>query len=56
MHMLPYKTLLVSVDAGVATVTLNCPQRRNAIGVQMTNELLYAFEDAAADDEIRCTC
>jgi len=51
----PYNTVLVTVDAGVATVTLNRPQRRNAIGVQMTNELLYAFEDAAADDEVRCT-
>jgi enoyl-CoA hydratase/carnithine racemase len=51
----PYKTVLVSVDAGVATVTLNRPQRRNAIGTQMTNELLYVLEDTAADDEVRCT-
>jgi enoyl-CoA hydratase/carnithine racemase len=50
-----YKTLLVSVDASIATVTLNRPERRNALGAQMTNELLYAFEDAAADDAVRCT-
>lgn len=55
MHPRPYKTLLVSIDAGVATVTLNRPERRNALGAQMTNELLYAFEDAADADEVRCT-
>jgi enoyl-CoA hydratase/carnithine racemase len=55
MQARPYKTLLVSIDAGVATVTMNRPDRRNAIGVQMTNELLYALEDAAADDAVRCT-
>ena len=55
MHARAYKTLLVSVDASVATVTLNRPERRNALGAQMTNELLYAFDDAAADDEVRCT-
>jgi enoyl-CoA hydratase/carnithine racemase len=55
MHARAYKTLLVSVDASIATVTLNRPERRNAIGAQMTNELLYAFDDAAADDEVRCT-
>jgi enoyl-CoA hydratase/carnithine racemase len=55
MHARAYKTLLVSVDASIATVTLNRPERRNALGAQMTNELLYAFDDAAADDEVRCT-
>lgn len=55
MQARPYKTLLIAVDAGVATVTLNRPERRNAIGAQMTNELLYALEDSAADDAVRCT-
>src|SRR5690349_4144625 len=54
MQSRSYETLLVSVDAGVATVTLNRPRRRNAIGAVMTNELLYALEDATADDEVRC--
>lgn len=38
---------------GVATLTLNNPARRNAIGPQMVNELLYALEDAMADDAVR---
>ncbi|HKU44991.1 MAG TPA: enoyl-CoA hydratase-related protein [Polyangiales bacterium] len=55
MQVRAYKRILVSVDAGVATVTLNRPERRNALGTQMTNELLYALEDAALTDDVRCT-
>lgn len=39
--------------SGVRTVTLFNPERRNAIGPQMINELLYAIDDAHADDDIR---
>jgi len=38
---------------GATTVTLNNPARRNAIGPQMVNELLYALEAAFADDDTR---
>ena len=55
MQARSYKALLVSVDAGVATVTLNRPERRNALGARMTTELLYALEDAATADEVCCT-
>ena len=41
-------------DAGpVRTVTLHNPERRNAIGPQMVNELLYALGDAHEDDDVR---
>jgi enoyl-CoA hydratase/carnithine racemase len=39
---------------GVRIVTLYNPERRNAIGPQMVNELLYAIDDAHADGDIRC--
>jgi enoyl-CoA hydratase/carnithine racemase len=39
--------------AGVRTLTLYNPERRNAIGPQMVNELLYALEDAHADEDVR---
>jgi enoyl-CoA hydratase/carnithine racemase len=39
--------------AGVRLVTLYNPERRNAIGPQMVNELLYALDDAHADEDIR---
>lgn len=38
---------------GATVITLNNPARRNAIGPQMVNELLYALEGAATDDETR---
>jgi len=41
-------------DAGpVRTITLFNPERRNAIGPQMVNELLYALADAHDDADIR---
>ena len=40
-------------DDGVATITLNNPAKRNAIGPRMVNELLYALDGAMADGEVR---
>ncbi len=39
--------------AGVVTLTLHNPARRNAIGPVMVTELLHALDDAAADPEVR---
>jgi len=39
--------------AGIATITLNRPQRLNAIGGTMSEELQQALEDANSDDEVR---
>lgn len=48
-----FKTLLVREEGAVAVVTLNRPERRNAIGSQMVNELLYALGDANDAESIR---
>ncbi len=48
-----FHAIAVAVADGVATVTLNRPERRNAIGPQMANELLWAFADAADDASVR---
>ncbi|MBK7582932.1 MAG: enoyl-CoA hydratase/isomerase family protein [Myxococcales bacterium] len=53
MEAREYKTLLVASDGGVATVTLNRPERRNAIGTQMVNELVWALDDARDDESVR---
>lgn len=37
----------------VRTITLSSPARRNAIGPRMTNELLWALDDAHGDAEVR---
>lgn len=45
---------LLAVRAGArVTLTLNNPARKNAIGAQMVNELLYALTDAEADPDVR---
>lgn len=49
----PYKTILVASENGTTTLTLNRPERRNAIGPQMMSELLYALEDCANDVDTR---
>ena len=48
-----YGKLRVLDAGGVRTVTLFNPERRNAIGPQMVNELLYALGDAHADEQVR---
>lgn len=48
-----YGKIKVARDAGVETITLSYPERRNAIGPQMTNELLWALEDARGAADVR---
>jgi methylglutaconyl-CoA hydratase len=40
-----YKTIQLKFDAGVATVTLNRPEKRNAISLLLVDELLAAFDE-----------
>jgi len=48
-----YGKIRVALSGAVARVTLFNPERRNAIGPQMTNELLWALADAAEDPAVR---
>ena len=48
-----FRTLLYTVDAHVATVTMNRPERKNAIGPEMANELVWALDDARDDTSVR---
>lgn len=43
-----YTTILVTESGPIRTITLNRPERRNAMTPEMQGELLTAFEDAAA--------
>jgi enoyl-CoA hydratase len=50
-----YETLRFDVAAnGVATITLDQPETRNALSDQVLDELIAAFEAARADDAVRC--
>jgi enoyl-CoA hydratase len=52
--MSSYQTLLYETRDGVATVTLNQPDTRNALSNELLGELIDAFEDARADEAVRC--
>jgi len=49
-----YETLLYDVADGVATISLNQPDTRNALSDDLLRELTEAFEQARDDDEVRC--
>lgn len=48
-----YATLDYQIADGIATVTLNRPDKMNAFTVQMADELEDAFRRASADDAVR---
>jgi 3-hydroxypropionyl-coenzyme A dehydratase len=51
----PYETIRYEVrEDGVATVTLNSPDNRNALTNQLLTDLTEAFESAREDDGVRC--
>lgn len=43
---MPYSTLTLQIEAELATVTLNRPEKRNAISTEMIEELLAALAEA----------
>ena len=49
-----YETIRYEVEGGIATVTLDEPDTRNALSAQMIRELLDALESARVDESARC--
>ncbi len=47
-----YNTVEVAFDSGVATITLNRPDKRNAISFQLIDDLLRALHDVDQSDAI----
>ncbi|MBW3595468.1 MAG: enoyl-CoA hydratase/isomerase family protein, partial [Actinobacteria bacterium] len=52
--MTDYESLLWQVEDRVATITLDRPEKKNAMSFVMFNEIRDAFLRAANDDEVRC--
>ena len=52
--MTDYETLLVTINDGVARVSLNRPQVRNAINEKMQKELRDVWTKFRYDDDVRC--
>ena len=48
-----YETLQIDLEAGIFTITLNRPDRLNALTAKMLAELLDAFDTLDRDDSIR---
>ena len=48
-----YQTISTSLERGCFTVTLQRPERLNALSAQMLAEILRALDEADADDEVR---
>src|SRR3989442_12465862 len=45
---MPYATLTLQTERDIAAITLNRPEKRNAISTEMIEELLAALEEAEA--------
>jgi methylglutaconyl-CoA hydratase len=50
---MPYDTLTLATDAALATITLNRPDKRNAISTQMIDDLLAVLDDCDRDPAVR---
>ncbi len=48
-----FETIMVAVDEGIATITLNRPEKLNAFTGQMMADLIAAFDATDADDDVR---
>jgi 3-hydroxypropionyl-coenzyme A dehydratase len=49
-----FDTIRYAVDQGVATITLDQPDTRNALSDELLDDVIAAFEAARDDDDVRC--
>ncbi len=47
-----YKTIQLAYDSGIATITLNRPDKRNAISFELIDDLLRALKEVETSDAI----
>jgi enoyl-CoA hydratase/carnithine racemase len=50
---MPYETILTDLADNIFTITINRPDKLNALNTQMIHELIDAFDVADADDAAR---
>ncbi|MBL0901118.1 MAG: enoyl-CoA hydratase/isomerase family protein, partial [Reyranella sp.] len=53
MTDMTYNTILLSRDNGLATITLNAPDKLNAVSRKMIAEIKPCWEELAADSSVR---
>jgi enoyl-CoA hydratase len=49
-----YETIRYEIEDGIATITLDSPENRNALSNELLTELIDAFESVRDDGEVRC--
>lgn len=50
---MPYDTILTDIAENIFTITINRPDKLNALNLTMIRELIDAFDQADADDAVR---
>jgi enoyl-CoA hydratase/carnithine racemase len=50
---MPYELIELQYEDGLATITMNCPQRRNALSLQHMRELIDAFRTVGDNGQVR---
>ena len=50
---MPYETILTDISENIFTITINRPDKLNALNTQMIHDLIAAFDEADADDAVR---
>src|SRR5256714_11570349 len=50
---MPYETILTDLSDNIFTITINRPDKLNALNTLMIRELIDAFDKADADDAVR---
>ncbi|GHC01571.1 enoyl-CoA hydratase/isomerase family protein [Cerasicoccus arenae] len=48
-----YENIILSIEAGVATLTFNRPSKLNAMNAHMMNEIIAALEQTNIDEKVR---
>ena len=48
-----YETIILDKNDRIATITLNRPERLNAVNMKMVEEIVHAYDDVANDDGVR---
>ncbi|HUE76344.1 MAG TPA: enoyl-CoA hydratase/isomerase family protein, partial [Longimicrobiales bacterium] len=48
-----YNTLLLDRSDGIATITIDRPEKRNALNAEVRRELVGAFDALEAEDDVR---
>src|ERR1700733_4902383 len=49
---MPYNTIQLAYDSGIATITLNRPDKRNAISFELIDDLLRALKEVETSDAL----